>query len=129
MTLLYLLLQNGRQVGVGGCELREHLQRLEVEPGGLLDVTLLPLDVGQVVEAVRVGGAELEGRVVAFFRLGHVALLLQGVGQVAVRVGEVGLQLDGPPVRVDGQVDQPRERYIVLLVFFRFQFCHLFPLM
>ena len=86
---------------MGGCELGEHLQRLEVEPGGLLDVPLLPLDVGQVVEAVRVGGAELEGRVVAFFRLGHVALLLQGVGQVAVRVGEVGLQFQSRAVGLE----------------------------
>ena len=49
-----LLLQDGRQVGVGGRELGKHLQRLEVEPRRVLDVALLPFDVGQVVQGVRV---------------------------------------------------------------------------
>ena len=78
-------------------------------PGGLLDEPLLPLDVGEVVEGVGVGGGEAEGGVVAVLRLGDEPLLLERVGQVAVRVGEVGLQLDGAPVRVDRQVDQPEQ--------------------
>ena len=78
-------------------------------PGGLLDESLLPLDVGEVVERVGVRGGELERHVVAVLRLGDEALLLERVRQVAVRVGEVGLQLDGAPVRVDRQVDQPEE--------------------
>lgn len=36
----------------------------------------------------------------------YIALLLERVGQVAVGIGEVWLQLDGAAVRVDGQVDQ-----------------------
>ena len=48
-----------------------------------------------------------ERRVVAFLRLLHQSLLLEGVGEVAVGVREVGLQLYGAAVRVDGQVDQP----------------------
>ena len=51
-------------------------------------------------------GREAERRVVAVFALRDEALLLERVGQVAVRVREVGLQLDGAPVRVDRQVDQ-----------------------
>ena len=56
------------------------------------------------------GGAEPEGRVVAVLRLRHQSLLLQGVGQVAVGVGEVGLQLDRPPVSVDRKVNQPERK-------------------
>ena len=56
------------------------------------------------------GGGEAEGGVVAVLRLRDEPLLLEGVGQVAVRVGEVGLQLDGAPVRVDRQVDQPERK-------------------
>lgn len=51
-------------------------------------------------------GAQPQGRVVAVLRLGHLALLLEGVGQVAVGIGEVGLQLDRSPVRVDGEIDE-----------------------
>ena len=56
------------------------------------------------------GGGEAEGGVVAVLRLRDEPLLLEGVGQVAVRVGEVGLQLDGAPVRVDRKVDQPERK-------------------
>lgn len=38
--------------------------------------------------------------------LPYIALLLEGVGQVTVGVREVGLQLDGAAVRVNGQVDK-----------------------
>ena len=55
------------------------------------------------------GGGEAEGGVVTVLRLCDEPLLLEGVGQVAVRVGEVGLQLDGAPVRVDRKVDQPEK--------------------
>lgn len=41
-----LLLQNGGEVAVSRCEFGEHLQGLQVEPGRLLDVALLPFDVG-----------------------------------------------------------------------------------
>lgn len=36
----------------------------------------------------------------------HIALLLQSVGQVAVGIWEVWLELDGPAVRVNGQVNE-----------------------
>ena len=55
---LSLLLQYGCQVGVGGCELREDLQGLEVEPCRVLDVALFPFDVGQVVQGVGVRRGE-----------------------------------------------------------------------
>lgn len=39
--------------------------------------------------------------------VGHyISFLLQCVCQIAVGIGEVGLQLNGPPVGVDGQVDE-----------------------
>ncbi len=47
-----------------------------------------------------------ERGVVALLRLLHQSLLLEGVGQVAVGVREVGLQLDGTSVGVDRKVDQ-----------------------
>ena len=46
-------------------------------PCGLLDEPLLPLDVGQVVEGVRVRGGQSQGRVVAVLRLRDQALLLE----------------------------------------------------
>ena len=103
---LALLLQDRGQVRVCGRKLREHLQRLQVKPCCLLNIPLLPLDVRQIVERVGVRGAQLQCRVVALLRLGHHALLLERVGEVAVGVGEVGLQLDGAPVGVNGQVDK-----------------------
>ena len=39
---------------MGGRELGEDLERLEVEPRRVLDEALLPLDVGQVVQRVGV---------------------------------------------------------------------------
>ena len=51
-----LLLENGCKIAVGGSKLGENLECLQVEAGGLLDVPLLPLDVGEVVQAVGVGG-------------------------------------------------------------------------
>ena len=54
--------------------------------------------------------ASPESRVVAFFRFNDQSFLLEGVGKVAVGVREVGLQLDGAAVRVDGQVDQAAEQ-------------------
>ena len=51
---LSLLLQDGCQVGVGGRELREDLESFQVEAGRVLDVALLPLDVGQVVQRIGV---------------------------------------------------------------------------
>ena len=51
-----------------------------------------------------------ERLVVALLRLGDEPLLLEGVGQVAVRVGEVGLELDGATVGLDGEVNEP-ERF------------------
>ena len=106
LVQLPLLLQDGGEVAVRRRKLREHLKGLQVQPRGLLDVSLLPLDVGEVVEAVGVGGGELERRVVTLLALHHQTLLLQGVGKVAVGVGEVWLQLDGPAVGVDGEVDE-----------------------
>eukprot|EP00091_Calanus_sinicus_P025460 TRINITY_DN9730_c0_g1_i2.p2 TRINITY_DN9730_c0_g1~~TRINITY_DN9730_c0_g1_i2.p2 ORF type:complete len:112 (+),score=8.27 TRINITY_DN9730_c0_g1_i2:176-511(+) len=53
------------------------------------------------------GGGKLKSSVVALLRLLYQALLLKGISQVAVGIGEVGLQLNGPPISVHGQVDEP----------------------
>ncbi len=103
---LALLLQNGGKIRVGRRKLREHLQRLQIEPGRLLYITLLPLDIRQIIQRVGVGGTQLEGGVVALLRLRDETLLLERVGEVAVGVGEVGLQFDGATVGVDGEVDE-----------------------
>jgi hypothetical protein len=103
---LALLLQYRCEIGVGGRKLRKHLQRLQIQPRRLLYIPLLPLDIRQIVQRVGVGGTQLEGGVVALLRLRDEALLLERVGQVAVGVGEVGLQFDGTPVGVDGEVDE-----------------------
>uniref|UniRef100_A0A2M3ZRC1 Putative secreted peptide n=1 Tax=Anopheles braziliensis TaxID=58242 RepID=A0A2M3ZRC1_9DIPT len=50
--------------------------------------------------------AQAQRNVVALFGLLHLALLLQRVGQVAVCVRKVGLQINRPAVRIDGQIDQ-----------------------
>ncbi len=91
---------------MGGRKLREHLQRLQIQPRRLLYIPLLPLDIRQIIQRVGVGGTQLEGGVVALLRLGDEALLLQRVGEVAVGVGEVGLQFDGAAVGVDGEVNE-----------------------
>ncbi len=103
---LALLLQYAGKIGMRGRKLRKHLQRLQIQPGRLLNIPLLPLDIRQVVERVGVGGTQLEGGVVALLRLRDEALLLERVGEVAVGVGEVGLQFDGAAVGVDGEVDE-----------------------
>ncbi len=91
---------------MGRRKLREHLQRLQIESRRLFNIPLLPLDIRQVVQRVGVGGTQLEGGVVALLRLRDEALLLERVGEVAVGVGEVGLQFDGAPVGVNGEVDE-----------------------
>lgn len=68
-------------------------------------MALLALDIRQIVERVGVRRAQLQRRVVARLRLGHLAPLLQCVREVAVSIGEVGLQLDRLAVCVDCQLD------------------------
>ncbi len=51
---LSLLLQDGRQVGMGGGKLWEDFESFQVEAGRVLDVALLALDVGQVVQRIGV---------------------------------------------------------------------------
>ena len=51
-------------------------------------------------------GGESEGGVVTLLGLRHQPLLLEGVGQVTIGVGEVGLKLDGPPVGVNSEVNE-----------------------
>ena len=46
-----------------------YLQCLPVEGNGLVDQTLLSLDVGQIIERVSVIGVHPQGSVVAFFSL------------------------------------------------------------
>ena len=41
-------------------KLREDLQGLQVKPGGLLDVSLLSLDVGQIVQRIGMGRVQPE---------------------------------------------------------------------
>lgn len=48
-----------------------------------------------------------ERRIVTFLRFLDESLLLESVGEVAVRVRKVGLELDRAPVSVDGEVNQP----------------------
>ena len=52
-------------------------------------------------------GTELESRVVALLGLMNQPLLLESIGQVAVSVREVWLQLNSSSIGVDGQVDEP----------------------
>ena len=52
-------------------------------------------------------GTELESRVVALLGLMNQPLLLESIGQVAVGVREVGLQLNSSSIGIDGQVDEP----------------------
>ena len=49
-----------------------HLQSIPVECDGLLDQSLLSLDVGQVVEGVGVAGVHAQRRAVAVLSLGHL---------------------------------------------------------
>ena len=49
--------------------------------------------------------AQLQRRVVAHLRIGHLAPLLERIREVAVRVREVRLQLDRLPIRVDREFD------------------------
>ena len=56
-----LLLQDRSEVRVGGGELREHVQSLQVEPSRLLDESLLPFNVGQIVERVGVSRTQAQG--------------------------------------------------------------------
>lgn len=42
---------------------RSHLESLEVEPRGLVDLALLPLDVGQVILRVGMRWAQLKERI------------------------------------------------------------------
>ena len=51
-------------------------------------------------------GTQLECRVVTLLALLHQPLLLEGVGQVAVGIREVRLQLDGSSVGINGEVDE-----------------------
>ena len=52
-------------------------------------------------------GTELESRVVALLGLMNQPLLLESIGQVAVSVREVWLQLNSSSIGIDGQVDEP----------------------
>ncbi len=56
--------------------------------------------------SVFVHGGEVAVRRVVALRLRDKALLLECVGQVAVGVGEVGLEFDGVTVGVDGEVHE-----------------------
>lgn len=87
-------------------ELGEDLEGFQVQAGGFLDKALFPLDVGEVVERICVGGTQPQCRVVALLRLLHLPFLLERVGEVAVRIGEVRLQLDSTAICVDSQVDE-----------------------
>lgn len=72
LVQLPLLLQDRGQVGMSSSKLGEHLESLQVQPRGLLDVALLALDVGQIVERVRMRRTESEGGVVTFFGFEHL---------------------------------------------------------
>lgn len=83
-----------------------YLKRLQVQTGSLFDITLFPLDVGQVVEGICMSRAEPQRCVVAFFCLGNLALLFECIGQVAICIGEIGLQLDCTTVSIDCKIDK-----------------------
>lgn len=48
-------------------------------------------------------------RVVAFFRLLDESFLLESIGQIAVGIWEIRLELNGSSVRINGQVNQSTE--------------------
>lgn len=55
-----LLLQNGGQIRMGGGKLGENFQSFQVECRRLFNESLFPLDVGQVIERIRVIGTQSE---------------------------------------------------------------------
>ena len=57
-----LLLQDGRQIRVGGGEFGEDVERLQIEARRFLDEALLALYVGQIVERVGVCGTQAKRR-------------------------------------------------------------------
>ena len=50
---------------------------------------------------------QLQSLVVALNSLGQLSLLLEGIGEVAVCIGKVGLELNGSSVGINGQFSQP----------------------
>jgi len=84
-----------------------YLECFAVEIDSLLCESLLTLDVGKVIQRVGMRRTKPQSCIVAFFRVLHVTLLLQGVRQVAVGIREVWLQLNGTSVCVNCQVNKP----------------------
>jgi hypothetical protein len=66
---LALLLQDGSQIGMRGGKLGEDIQGLQIEARRFFDETLLPFDVGQIVERVGMGRTQAQGRRVTIFRI------------------------------------------------------------
>lgn len=94
-----------------------YIQGFLVELHSFLCVALLSLNVSQVVKRVGMSGAQGESCIVAILSLLHLTLLLEGVGQVTIRIGEVGLKLNGPAVGVDGQVNQSTKTIVIQIQF------------
>ena len=87
-------------------KLGKHFQCLQVKSCGFFYVSLLSLDVSQVVQRVSMGGTEAEGRVVAFLGLLDKSLFFESICQVAVGIGEVWLELNCSLVSVYCQIYQ-----------------------
>ena len=78
------------------------LQSFPVQRNGLFNLPLFPLNVGQVVHRVSMSRVKAQCLAVTLLRFHYLPLLLQCIGKVAVCIREVGLQLDGTAVRVNG---------------------------
>ena len=85
---------------------RTYIKCLLVELHCLFCKSLLPLDVGQVVEGVSMCRAKSQCCVVAFLCFLDLSLFLECISQVAVRIWEVWLKLNGTSVGVDGEIDE-----------------------
>ncbi len=66
---------------------KSYLQSLPIESDGVLNVALLSLDVGQVVERVSVTGIHAKGSIVAFLCLSDLHRHIIGIHYTSSRAG------------------------------------------
>ena len=93
-------------VQILNCNVWAYLQSFVVKLNCFFCKTLLPFDVCKVIEGVCVGRTKGKGCIIAVFSIFYLALLLKSIGQVAISIWEVGLELDSSSICVYGQVYQ-----------------------
>lgn len=107
-----LLLEDRCQIWMCCCKLWENLQGLEIETSCFFNVALLPLDVGKIVERICMCRTQPQCSIITLLCFNHLTLFLEGICQIAVCIGEVGLQLNGTAICVNSQVNEPIKTYI-----------------